>query len=84
MDNSKKLYKTSDGAVFGGICKGFSEVYDTDVSVVRLVTLLLLLFAGVPLLVYIVMYFVIPNKDDVVTVKEPEDDYTVKDDEYYY
>lgn len=83
MNENKTLYKTSEGSVFGGVCKGFSEVYGMDVSMVRLVTLLLLLFAGVPLLVYIIMWIVLPNKKDVIQ-SNLEDDYTVDGDEYYY
>lgn len=83
MNDSKRLYKSSDGAVLGGICKGISEVYDWDVSIVRLVTLVLLFAAGVPFIVYIVMWLVLPNKEDVITVN-PQDDYTVENDDYYY
>lgn len=83
MNENKQLYKTSDGAVLGGICKGLSEVYNWDVSVVRLVALLLLFVAGAPFIIYIIMWLVLPNKEDVVTVN-PQDDYTVENDDYYY
>jgi len=83
MDN-KTLYKTDQGSVLGGVCKGISEVYSWDVNMVRLVTLLLLFAAGVPLIVYLIMWIVLPNKKDVVTYNDPKDDYTVKNDDYYY
>lgn len=84
MDN-KRLYKTDEGSVIGGVCKGFAEVYGWDVSIVRLVTLLLLFAAGMPLIIYFIMWIVLPDKKDVVTVEyvDPKDDYTV-DDDYYY
>ena len=83
MDN-KTLYKTDQGSVLGGVCKGISEVYSWDVNMVRLVTLLLLFAAGVPLIVYLIMWIVLPNKKDVVTYDDPKDDYTIKNDDYYY
>jgi len=83
MDN-KRLYKTNEGSVFGGVCKGISEVYDWDVSIVRLVTLLLLLAAGTPVIVYLIMWLVLPNKKDVIIHKTPKDDYTVDNDDYFY
>lgn len=83
MDN-KTLYKTDKGSVLGGVCKGFSEVYNWDVAIVRLVALLLLFAAGVPFIVYLVMWIVLPNKKDVVTYDNPKDDYTVDNDDYFY
>lgn len=84
MSESKTLYKTSQGSVLGGVCKGFSEVYNLDVSLVRLVTFLLLFFAGVPFIIYLVMWIVLPNKEDVIVNDSPKDDYSVDGDDYYY
>lgn len=82
MDN-KKLYKSKEGSVIGGVCKGFSELYNWDVSLVRLFTVLaFLFFSGVPFIVYIVMWIVLPNKNDVVSYKDPAEDYTIHEDEY--
>ena len=83
MEN-KTLYKTDKGSVLGGVCKGISEVYNWDVSMVRLITLLLVFVAGVPLIIYLVMWIVLPAKKDVVTYEDPKDDYTVDNDDYYY
>ena len=83
--NSKTLYKTDEGSVFGGVCAGISEVYGWDVSIVRLVTLLLLFAAGVPIIVYIIMWLVLPDKENVEKKIDPKDDYTVENnDDYYY
>lgn len=84
MNENKRLYKTDEGSVLGGVCKGISEIYNLDVSIVRLITLLLLFAAGVPFIVYIVMWIVLPDKKDVVTYTNPQDDYSMNDDDYYY
>lgn len=81
-NSNKKLYKTKDGASLGGVCKGISEVYGVDVSTVRILTVLItLLVTGVPLIIYLVMYLVVPDKSEVITNK---DDYTFEDDDYIY
>ena len=84
MDESKKLYKTDQGSVLGGVCKGISEVYNIDVSMIRLITVLLMFVAGMPFIVYIVMWIVLPSKKDVVPNRDSQEDYTIKDEDYYY
>lgn len=82
--NSKTLYKTDENSVIGGVCAGISEVYGFDVSIVRIITLVLFLI-GAPLIIYIVMWIVLPEKKDVVVEEiDPKDDYTVENDDYYY
>ena len=88
MAAKTRLYKTSDGAVFGGVCKGFSEVYDMDVSMVRIVYILLTFFVvGSPLILYIILWLVLPDKKEVIRGVNKDalsDDYTINDDEYKY
>jgi phage shock protein PspC (stress-responsive transcriptional regulator) len=88
MADQKRLYKTSDGAVLGGVCKGFAEVYNWDVSVVRLVYVLLTFFVvGSPIIIYIILYIVLPQKQDVIKSINKDalsDDYTINEDEYKY
>lgn len=81
MEN-KKLYKTKDGAAIGGVCKGMSELYNWDVSVVRLITFVLVFFTGVPFILYFVLWIVLPDKKDVVVFKDSKEDYTIHEDEY--
>ena len=84
MAANKKLYKTKDGAALGGVLKGFSEVYNMDVSMVRIVYVLLTLFVvGSPILLYLIMYLILPDKEDVVKDNLSQD-YTINDDEYKY
>ena len=81
---NKRLYKTEDGSVLGGVCKGFSEVYNLDVSMVRIVYILLTIFVvGSPLIIYLIFYFVLPDKQDVLK-KDASEDYTIDQDDYIY
>ncbi|GAB3330370.1 hypothetical protein GCM10027429_07560 [Marivirga atlantica] len=55
--------KRSDDKVVAGVCAGLAEYYGWDKSKVRLIYALLSIFsAGFPgLLVYIILWFVMPN-----------------------
>ena len=88
MSQTKRLYKTSEGAKLGGVCKGISEVYSWDVTTVRLVYILLTLFVvGSPILLYIILYFVLPDKIDVIKTLNKDSlssDFDIDDNEYKY
>jgi len=82
MEKNTKWYKTKDGAMIGGVLKGFSELYNLDVSMVRLIYVLIILFGvGSPLIVYLVLYLILPDKEDVLS-QFHDDEYRIKDDEY--
>ena len=57
----KRLYQIRDGALISGVCKGLSEYFCIDVSIVRIVFVLFaLMTSGAWGIAYIVMMFVIP------------------------
>jgi len=57
----RRLYLIREGAMVGGVCKGLAAYLNIDVSIVRLLfVVLVVLTGGVWILVYIVMMFVIP------------------------
>ena len=63
MTSVKRLYRSSDNRVFAGICGGLGEYFDVDPTVVRVVYVLLsLLTAFMGVLLYIILWFVIPNR----------------------
>ena len=76
MSNEKKLYKDTKNKSICGVCAGLAKYLSLDVTVVRLVTVLLCLFVGGGLIAYIIAALVIPE--------EPADnnivDGTVQDD----
>lgn len=50
-DNQQRprLRRSSDDRMIGGVCGGVAEFFGLDVSLVRLATLLLILFGGLSL-----------------------------------
>lgn len=76
----KKLYKTKDGAQLGGVLKGFSEVYNMDVSTVRILYVVLTLFVvGSPIILYLILYLVLPDKQEILKENDP---YNIEQDFY--
>ncbi len=62
MTQTKKLYRTVNDKVIGGVAGGLAEYFDVDVVIFRLLFVLLVLFGGGGLLAYIIMWIVIPPK----------------------
>lgn len=57
----KRLYRSRKDKMLAGICGGLAEYFDVDPSLVRLATVLLCLYAGTGLLVYIIAAIIIPE-----------------------
>ena len=56
----KKLYKSRTDKKLCGVCGGLAEYLGIDSTVVRLILVLAILFAGVGLLAYIIAALVMP------------------------
>ena len=57
----RRLYLIRDGAAIAGVCKGLAAYLNIDVSIVRLLFIVLtILTGGVWILIYLVMMFVVP------------------------
>ena len=61
----KKLYRSESDRMLGGVCGGIAEVYDFDPSLIRLITLFLVLSAGSGLLVYLIAWIIIPSESEL-------------------
>jgi phage shock protein C len=62
----KKL-KRSSNKMIAGVCAGMAEYFGLDITLVRILYVLLSIFsAGFPgLLVYIIFWFVMPDYNDI-------------------
>lgn len=60
-NNKRQLYRSRDERIIAGICGGLAEFFGLNVSRIRLALLLLILFAGLSLWVYIILWLIIPN-----------------------
>lgn len=62
----KRLYRCEQGKKICGVCQGIAEYLNADVTVVRLVTVLIALFCGSGVIAYIVCAIVMPEKSEVI------------------
>lgn len=58
----KKLYRSRTDKKICGVCGGLAKYMDMDVSILRIITLILILFAGGGLLAYLICALVIPQE----------------------
>lgn len=56
----KRLFRDPDNKAIGGVCSGVACFLNIDITVVRIILLLALLLWGSGLLVYIVLWIVVP------------------------
>ena len=63
VPESKKLYRSRNNRMIAGVCAGLAEFFGIDVTIVRLVFAAgALLGFGSFILVYIVMFVVVPEE----------------------
>ena len=57
----KRLVRSTSNRVIGGVCGGVAQYLNMDANLVRILTVLISLFTGVPVILYIIALFVIPE-----------------------
>jgi phage shock protein C len=61
--NPHRLYRNKRNGVVGGVCAGLADYFNADVALIRIVTILLLIFMFPPTVVgYIVAWIVMPER----------------------
>jgi len=68
---TNKLYRSRTQRKIGGVCGGLAEYFDIDVTIVRFLTLLIILTGG-GLLFYIIAWIVIPEAPGAMQYIERE------------
>ena len=56
------MFRSSKNRVLAGVCAGVADFFGLDVKLVRAAWLIALLFAGVGALLYLILWFVVPEK----------------------
>ena len=57
----KRLVRSTSNRVIGGVCGGVADYLNMDATLVRILTVLISLFTGVPVILYIIALFVMPE-----------------------
>lgn len=59
---NNKLYRSAEDKVIFGVCGGLGEYFDIDPVIIRIVFVLLTVWGGSGILVYIILAIVVPEK----------------------
>jgi phage shock protein C len=60
----KKLYRSEKEKMIAGVCGGLAEYFDIDPTWVRLIFVLFAFLGGTALLVYLIMWVLVPIKPE--------------------
>ncbi len=63
-NRKRRLYRMRNG-VFAGVCGGVAEYFGLRASSVRLVTLLLILFGGLSIWIYVLLWLIVPKEPKI-------------------
>ena len=59
-NDNKRLYRSRDNMI-AGVCGGVADFFGLDATLVRIATIFLLLFGGLSLWVYIILWLIVPK-----------------------
>jgi phage shock protein PspC (stress-responsive transcriptional regulator) len=58
-----RLYRTVQGRVIGGVAGGLADFFGMDPTIVRLIFVLLVIFGGSGVLLYIILWIILPENN---------------------
>lgn len=58
----KKLYRSRESRIIGGVCGGIGEYFDIDPVLIRIIFLILFFVLGVGIITYIIAWIIIPER----------------------
>jgi phage shock protein PspC (stress-responsive transcriptional regulator) len=58
---AKKLFRDPDDKILGGVCSGLGAYFGIDTNILRLLTLLIIVFTGVSVIPYIILWAILPK-----------------------
>ena len=63
--NEKRMTRVEEGRMVAGVCAGLGRFLGVDATVVRLIFVLLGLFAAGGVLLYLILWLIVPMEDVV-------------------
>jgi phage shock protein C len=61
MEEPRKLFRSQTQRMLAGVCGGLAEYFNIDATVMRVLFLILAVFGGSGLVLYLVMWIVVPD-----------------------
>jgi len=79
----KRLMRSKKDKIIAGVCGGLGEYFDVDPTILRLVFVILTIWGGVGVIIYIIAFFVMPEsgeaKIDKTADKKDDKNKKIKD-----
>jgi phage shock protein C len=72
----RKLYRSRNDSRIAGVCGGLGEYLDIDPTLVRLIFVLLALTGGHGVLLYIILWLIVPYSTQPLVPQAPRGDVT--------
>ena len=60
-NNNRHLYRSREECIIAGVCGGLADYFGLDVSKLRVALLIMILFGGLSIWVYIILWLVVPQ-----------------------
>jgi phage shock protein C len=61
MEEPRKLYRSRRQRMIAGVCGGLAEYFNVDATLIRVLFLVLAVFGGTGLVIYVVMWLIVPD-----------------------
>ena len=71
VEGRRRLVRSRDDRKVAGVCAGVAEYFDLDVTLVRVVWLIVALFGGGDFIAYLIAWIVMPNEPERVYYAPP-------------
>lgn len=62
---TKRLYRSRTNVMLGGVCAGLADYFNLDPTIMRLIFVLLALLGGHGVLVYLILWLIVPIQPEV-------------------
>ncbi len=58
----KKLYRSRNNRIIGGVCAGFAKYFNVDPTWARIVFILFVILGGITCIIYLILWLIIPEE----------------------
>jgi phage shock protein C len=62
MNATRKLYRSKTNRQLAGVCGGLAEYFNLDVTLIRVLFVLLAVLGGSGLVIYVAMWIIVPKE----------------------
>ena len=63
--NDRKIFRSIDDYMIAGVCGGLADYFKIDSSLIRIIFVLLILSGGSGILIYFILWLVVPKKEGI-------------------